>query len=214
MRPAPKIRPPILAKELDAIEIKRLDGLELDQCRVEGCALAGETGERIRFDGVRIVAGVLTETKLEILSFVDVLCERCDFSMVEWQKAKLTRVELRGSRVTGAKVLQGEFDNVRFVDCHLEYASFPGARFRSVSFEQCRLKEADFSGADLSGTMFTECDLDGVDFTRAKLQGADVSASMFREIRVGAGDVRGLVVSREQATAFSRLFGLVIGDES
>jgi hypothetical protein len=143
MRPASKIRPPILAKELDAIEIKRLDGFELDQCPSKGCALANETGERFRFDGVRIVAGVLRETKLEILSFVDVLCERCDFSMIDWPKAKLTRVELRGSRVAGAKVLRGEFDNVRFVDCHLEYASFPEARFRSVSFEQCRLKEAE-----------------------------------------------------------------------
>jgi uncharacterized protein YjbI with pentapeptide repeats len=210
MPPAHKIRPPILSKELAAVEIEHLDGLELDQCRIEGCAMPRESGERVRFDGVRIVAGVFVETKVELLSWVDVLCERCDLSMIDWPKAKLTRVELQATRATGAKVLQGEFDNVRFVDCQLEYASFPAARFRSVSFERCRLKEADFSGADLSFVMFTACDLDGVDFTRAKLQGADVSASTFREIRVGAGDVRGLVVSREQATALSRLLGLVI----
>jgi uncharacterized protein YjbI with pentapeptide repeats len=210
MRPTHKIRPPILAKELAAVEIERIDGLELDQCRIEGCAMSKETGERVRFDGVHIVAGALVETKFELLSWVDVLCERCDLSMIDWPKAKLTRVELHSTRATGAKVLQGEFDDVRFVDCHLEYASFPAARFRGVSFERCRLKEADFSGADLSGVIFTECDLDGVDFTRAKLQGADVSASTFHEVRVGAGDVRGLVVSREQATALSRLLGLVI----
>jgi uncharacterized protein YjbI with pentapeptide repeats len=213
MRPARNIRPPILSNELDTAIIERLDGLELDQCRVERCALAKETGERVHFDGVQVVAAVLTESKLHFVSWIDVLCERCDLSIIDWPKAKLTRVELRGCRVTGAKVLEGEFDNVRFVDCHLEYASFPAARFRQVSFEQCRLKEADFSGADLAGTMFTECDLDGVDFCRAKLQGADISASTFREIEVGAGDVRGLVVSREQATGLSRLLGLVIRDD-
>jgi hypothetical protein len=58
MRPIPKIRPPILGKALDVIEIEQLDGLELNGCRIEGCALSNETGERVRFDGVHVVAGV------------------------------------------------------------------------------------------------------------------------------------------------------------
>jgi uncharacterized protein YjbI with pentapeptide repeats len=207
------IRPPILAKELETVAIEHLDGLELDQCRVEACALAQETGEKIRFDGVRIVGGALTETKLDSIGWIDVLCERCDLSMIEWTNAKFTRVEMRDCRITGAKVLRGEFDNVRFVDCHLEYASFSAAKFRQVSFEQCRLKEAEFSGADLSGTAFKGCDLQGIDFTRAKLQGADISASTLREFRVGAGDVRGLIVNRAQALAITQLFGIVLAED-
>jgi hypothetical protein len=40
-----------------------------------------------------------------------------------------------------------------------------------------------------------------------------VSTSSLSEVRVGAGDVRGLVVNREQATVLSQLFGLVLCDE-
>jgi uncharacterized protein YjbI with pentapeptide repeats len=82
-----------------------------------------------------------------------------------------------------------------------------------VSFEACRLKEADFTGADLAGTSFVRCDLSGTDFSGAKLRGADMSTSTLGEIRVGAGDVRGLVVNREQAAMLSRLLGLVLRDE-
>ena len=211
-RTAPTIRPPILAKVLEAATVDRLDELELEQCRLEEAAFASETGERVRFDGVHVVGGSLAETKLEFVTWVDVLCERCDLSMIDWPKAKLTRVEFRNCRATGAKVLEGQFEDVRFVDCHLEYATFPAARFAKVAFVRCRLKDADFSGADLSNAQFTECDLQTIDFTRAKLQGTDISGSEFREIRVGAGDVRGLVVNREQAVALSRLFGIVIRD--
>ena len=58
-----------------------------------------------------------------------------------------------------------------------------------------------------------KCDLSGGDFTGAKLHGADVSSSSLGEVRVGAGDVRGLVVNREQAAALSRLFGLVVRED-
>ncbi len=213
MRPTKKsIRPPVLPKQLTVARPSSLDGVELEQCRLDTCALSRQAGERVRFDGVHVVGGALSETKLAQLTWLDVVCERCDLSMIDWPRAKLTRVELRGCRVTGARLALAELDDVRLVDCHLDYASFSEARLRQVSFEKCRLKEADFTGADLAGTAFTECAMEGVDLTRAKLHGADVSTSTLGQVRVGAGDVRGLIVNREQAAALSQLFGLVLRD--
>lgn len=36
--------------------------------------------------------------------------------------------------------------------------------------------------------------------------------SSLSQVRLGAGDVRGLVVSREQAVVIARLFGIVLQD--
>jgi uncharacterized protein YjbI with pentapeptide repeats len=214
MRPAKKaVRAPILPNELEPRELMNIDGAEIEQCRLEGRTFANQAGERVRFDAVKILGGTLAATKLTHLTWLDVLCERCDLSMIEWPGAKLTRAVIRECRITGAKLHEGELDNVRFVDCQLDYASFSEARFRHASFEGCQLKEADFSRADLAGTSFVRCDLKGADFSGGKLHGADVSASSLSEIRVGAGDVRGLVVNREQATVLSQLFGLVLRDE-
>ena len=188
MRPPPKkaLRAPILPAALEPQELTRIDGAELESCRLDACALANQSGDRARFDGVRIVGGTLSATKLTHLTWVDVLCEKCDLSMIEWHEAKLTRVEFRECRVTGAKLATGELDHVRFVECQLDYASFSEARLRESSFEGCQLREADFTRADLTGTSLLRCDLKGADFGGAKLSRVDVSTSSLNEIRIGA----------------------------
>jgi uncharacterized protein YjbI with pentapeptide repeats len=203
---------PKLPKELEPHALASIDGAELEQCRLEACVLAGQAGKNVRFDGVQVVGGSLSATKLAHVTWLDVLVERCDLSMIDWTGSKLTRVEARACRITGATLAESEFDHVRFVECQLDYASFVGARFGRVTFEACQMKEVDFSGADLTGASFLQCDLQGADLTGAKLAGADVSSSSLRQVRVGAGDVRGLVVSREQAVALAQLFGLVVRD--
>lgn len=211
--PAKALRAPVLPKHLEPRVIAKLAAGDLiEQCRIDGCALAEIVAERVRFDGVRLVGGTLGASKLAHLAWLDVACERCDLSMIVWPGAKLTRIEVRGSRMTGAKLVEGQLESVRFVDCHLDYATFTDTRFRQVSFESCRLEEADFRGADLTGTSFVNCELRGADFGRAKLQGADVSTSRCSDIRIAPGDVRGLVVNREQAAVLATLFGLVVRD--
>ena len=205
-------RPPLLPKGLPSKVLEDLDGADLDRCLLEACDLAGKHAENVRFDAVHIVGGSLSETHVAELRWLDVLCERCDLSLIEWPEATWTRVEMRDGRLSGAKLIGGELDHVRFIECQLDYATFSGTRFRQVSFERCRLPEVAFIGADLAGTAFIDCDLRGVDFTQAKLQGADVRSSRLNEVRAGAGDVRGLVVNKEQASALAQLFGLVVRD--
>lgn len=203
-------RAPILPNALEPAVLANLDDVDLDRSRLEGCALAGERGDRVRFDAVRVAGGTVRESKVTRLSWLDVLCERCDLSMIEWPEAQWTRVEFRDCRLTGAKIEEAELDEVRFVECQLDYASFAGTRLKRVAFERCRLHEATFTSADLSGALFAQCHFEGVDLIGAKLQGADVSTSTLRGVRAGPGDVRGLIVNREQATVLSQLFGLVI----
>jgi uncharacterized protein YjbI with pentapeptide repeats len=212
MRPPSKaLKPPVLPRHLEARTLTTLDGLDaLEQCRLDACSLAEQRADHLRFDGVMIVGGSLSATRLGQLSWLDVACERCDLSMIAWPGARLTRVEVRGCRATGASLLEGRLESVRFVDCQLDYASFVDASFHQVTFEACRLKEADFRGANLAGVSFVKCDLERADLGGARLEGADVSASDIDGIRVGAADVRGLAVSREQAVALVKLFGLVV----
>jgi uncharacterized protein YjbI with pentapeptide repeats len=215
MRPAPLkvVRAPRLSKHLDARAVTRLESGELvENCRLDNCTLSREEAQSVRFDGVHIVAGALDETKLASLMWLDVTCERCNLSMVDWRASKLTRVLVRGCRITGGKFAECALDSVRFVDCQIDYVSFEAASFRQVIFESCQLREADFHGADLAGTSFEQCDLKGAEFSRAKLQGVDISSSTLGGITVGQSDVRGLIVSRAQASEFAKLFGLVVRD--
>jgi uncharacterized protein YjbI with pentapeptide repeats len=207
------IRPPTLPAHL---EPRTLTSLEvqgvIEECRLDASALTRTKASSVRFDGVHMVGVALDESELPNLTWQDVVCERCNLSMVNWRGGKLNRAVVRGCRLTGGKLVEGQLQSVRFVDCHLDYASFADTRFRHVVFESCKLREVSFRGADLTGTGFVECDLTGADFAGAKLQGADVTSSKLDGITVGAGEVRGLIVSRQQAADLARLFGLVVRD--
>ena len=213
MRPAPPkaIRAPTLPTHPEPRVVAQLDPRAVvAACRLDACSLSAAKAPSATFDGVHLAGGTLDGSQLVDLTWLDVLCERCDLSMIEWRGAKLTRVVVRGCRVTGGKLVEGELESVRFVDCHMDYVSFADTRFRHVSFESCQLREADFHGADLAGTSFVACELRGADFGRAKLAGADISASEAVGITVSPADVGGLVVSPAQAVELAKLFGVVV----
>lgn len=194
------------------MRIDELDGAELEGGALERCDFRGQTAERVRFDEVRVVAGEFAETKVAHLVWTDVACERSDFSMAAWREPKLTRVTLKDCRLTGARLEGADLDQVTFVGCQLDYASFSGARLRRVRFERCKLHETDFGGAKLGGTVFDGCDIVGADFVGASLEGADIRTSTVRDVRLTAREVKGLVVTRDQAAALAALFGLVVRD--
>jgi hypothetical protein len=66
-----KLRQPILSRELAPTELATLDGADLERVRVDGCALAKQRGDRVRFEGVRLVGGELSESKVAALAWID-----------------------------------------------------------------------------------------------------------------------------------------------
>lgn len=207
-----KQRAPILSYDLELAELAHLDHADLDSVHVEGSSVAQQTGERVRFNTVRIVNTDLSETKAAGLWWLDVECVRSQLALAEWPQAKLARVVLGQSRATGLRLEGAELQDVRIVGCQLDYASFRGAKLVRVTFEQCRLRDADFGGADVTGTIFSDCDLQGVSFVGTKLTGADIRSCSGGDIRIEPHDVRGLIVNRQQAAAFAALLGLVVRD--
>jgi uncharacterized protein YjbI with pentapeptide repeats len=206
------VKPPVLAKTLPDAQLDALDGAELEGLRIESCELAKARASQVRFEGVALVGGTMSESHVDALSWMDVRCERLDVSLAEWPRANLTRIELLACRATGLKLVDARIEDARFVDCHLDYAIFSGARLRRVVFERCRFRDADFGGADLTGTVFSGCELASVEFAGAKLDGADIRTSTVHDVRVTARDVRGLVVTRDQAATLAQLLGLVVHD--
>ena len=65
-------------------------------------------------------------------------------------------------------------------------------RFEAVAFDMCSLVEAEFS--------------------RTSLKGIDLTSSRLEGLRLGVGDLRGVIVSSVQALDLTRYLGLVVKD--
>lgn len=81
---------------------------------------------------------------------------------------------------------------------------------QGVRFEQCDLQGAYFNGSNLSGTRFAGSDLTGADFSGAVLTGCDFRRATIQDIRVAPEQLRGVIVTSDQALYLARLFGLDI----
>ena len=64
-----------------------------------------------------------------------------------------------------------------------------------------------------SKTIFDSCDLTEADFSQADITGSDLRRSRIEGIRIGPEQLRGVIVTHDQALYLAGLLGLVIQDE-
>ncbi len=126
--------------------------VDVEACVFTTCALAG--------------------SRIAKLSVSDTVLERCDLANVDVTEAAFSRVEVIGSRLTGARFGSASLRHVLFADCVADISSFRFATGLALEFVDCGLQGADFSSADLRGATFRGCDLTGVDFSLAQAGGA------------------------------------------
>ena len=166
----------------------------------------------VLFEQVHCWHDVFLQACFTGIRLFDCLMERCDFSAVDWEKARLRRVEFLGCRLLGTDMVEATFDDVAFNGCTADGAMFGLAKFKSVRFERCRLRGATFEGADLSGVVFHECDLAQADLRGAKLYETDFSASKIDGLILSPNDLQGAIISPQQAVQVVELLGITVKD--
>jgi uncharacterized protein YjbI with pentapeptide repeats len=199
----PKTLPPI-----DPAEVK-------DPCDLAGGSLtsADYTGQTLTnplFDQIRLRRVTLTRAHWVSARLFDCRLESCDLSGAKFEKTRLRRIELDGSRLLGLDLTEAAIEDGLFKECNAEGSLWYGVRFHCVRFVKCNLRRATFEGADLSGIVFSECDLSGANLQGTKMAGADLRSSILDGMQVGPLDLRGAIISPEQAAQVVGLIGVIV----
>lgn len=186
----------------EAVADWRFCGLELS-----GGSLRDMRFERCEFSGCRFTGADLSRA-----TFLDTVFKNCDFSAVRGESVYFCRCCWQGIKAMGAI-----FTDCRLVHMVLENCTLVGANLTGASIEQAR-----FSGSDFSESYFSECrhkaltvnedtfvktsffgtPLAGLDFTTSRFEGVTVSDS--------GAELRGAVVTVEQAADLARVLGVVV----
>lgn len=122
------------------------------------------------------------------------------------------RVELNGCKAVGANFSETGWRDAYWRDCRLSDAVFDRARLRRVmvlgcdltgaSFCDCQWKNWTLEHTALRSTRFLHTPLMGLDLTGCELDGLAVSDTN--------AELRGAVVTMEQAAMLAKRLGLVI----
>jgi uncharacterized protein YjbI with pentapeptide repeats len=129
-------------------------------------------------------------TPLRRFSLLDCRFERCDLAGLEARDASWTRVEITGSRLTGADLAGARLQDVAFRDCRLDLAWLSGAKLERVTFERCDLREADLQQARLHDVRLLGCDLSAAMLADADCSRTELRDGTYEDLR-GIGGLKG-----------------------
>ncbi len=175
-----------------------LTAAELELFRLEGADLSERDASRLHVAESRLVHVDLSGCVLQDAKFHDVIVDEGSWANVRAEGLSLRRGRLEQVRLTGASLARAEIQDVTFVDCRIDLASFRFAKLERVRFESCRLDEVDFYDAQLASVVFTECSLisatwSGATLTRSEIRGCDLAGARnperLRGVRMPWADV-------------------------
>ena len=141
--------------------------------------------------------------------------EGCRFIGCAMDRSWLNRVDMRDCSAPGMSLLQARLAQVSALSTDLSYANLSETLIDRLSLGNCKLREAALQRAKLKRVRWDACDLTRIDVFGTPLAGIDVSGCAFAA-PVLSGDfheLRGAVVSVEQALDVARLLGVRIAEE-
>src|SRR5487761_1571203 len=197
-----------------AMEPATVEGLNGDECFerkiIDGAPLSAAAARGVVFDTCVIRRAALDGSKLARLRIVDARVEKPNLANSDWTKARLSRVEITGSRLTGLILSEAELRDVVVAGCKSDFLRCGLAKLTSVKFEDCILCDADFQDANLEFVTFAGCDLSLAEFTRAKLREIDLSGAKIDGLGIEPGQLRGVTIDASQAMFVIALLGIEI----
>jgi uncharacterized protein YjbI with pentapeptide repeats len=136
--------------------------------------------------------------------------EHCDFSNAVFSEAVVHRAEFINCKMLGTNFTESVFRNAYFKDCKCDYAFFSFANFKQAKFENCNMFQSDFQRAVFTKFAFSKCNLAASQFSGASFRGLDISDCGIEGIIAGPLDLKGAIISAEQAVLLAGTFGLEV----
>lgn len=172
------------------------DDAVLTGVRLTDVDLSGTAAHLVDLAECRWERSSLADATLTKLGATDQELDDCDLALLTAPDASLTRLHLRGCRMSGLGLTGATLQQVQVDDGVADFSVWRFAQLTQVRFEQCRLAHADFTGAKLDRVVFWGCDL-----TEAEFHQVEVSSAWFIDCVLSAAT--GLAALRGATLAYS-----------
>ena len=183
-----------------------------------GRDVSGESHTRITFvdldlteaqnRGATFTECVFRRAQFNVSVHVDAAFVNCTFVNCSFFDARFTDCKFVGSMFDRCT-----YDVMQVAGGNWSHVGMPGADLRRASFRGTRLREADLTGVRLQGSSVRDVDLSGAWLHGAKLSGCDLRGSDLSALEPNTVELRGAIVTFEQALVAAAALGLDVRPE-
>lgn len=154
----------------------------------------------------------LRESKCIKGSFWDCTFDHCDFSNVDFSECRFHQCRFQNCKLVGSNLAEASLYRTQLVDCHCAYANFSYAKIKYVDMQTCNLQESDWNQVKPQAWTMEHCTLTRTSFFHTPLKGMDLRTCELRGIRVAMEDLKGAIISPEQAIDLIAYLGVEVKD--
>ena len=139
---------------------------------------------------------------------------RCDLSNARAQGVYLNRCAFESCKLLGADLRRCVVKECSFQDVVMPYANLDEGNLQIVRMEDCDLANASLAALKHKDWTLERCKLADTSFFRTPLKGQDLRSCQIQSLSVSDNfhELRGALVTPEQAVVLSRLLGLDVRD--
>ncbi len=195
----------LLAEDEEPISNTVISDLELSEINAHEA-----TFDTVVFRDCTFDTAIFSGCTLRDVRFINCRFIRCFFD-----RAWLSRVDFIDCSAPGISLLQTRLAHVTARNTDFSYANLSETSIDQLRLSSCRLVEAAMQLAKIKRISLEGCDLTRLDVYRTPLTGIDLSDCTFVAPTLSQDyhELRGAIVSPDQALDLSRLLGIRIADD-
>ena len=102
------------------------------------------------------------------------------------------------------------FEDVCFKSCNFKNAIFDDSSLKKVKIDECNFKYASCINLKLLNTYMLNSDFSLCNFSNTSLKNIDFTTSVLDGITLYPNDLKGVILTQNQALEFIKLLGIII----
>lgn len=162
------------------------------------------------FDQSKLTAAALTASTLPASRWTDCIIESADLSGATWIDARLIRVTITNTKLTGFDARGSTLRDVHFKECKAPDMLLAESTFDRVRFDHCNLTSLDLTGAIITSLAINHCDARMLRLVDAKIQHLDLRDSLIEGIALNPAQLKSITITPTQAPALIQALGAQI----
>jgi uncharacterized protein YjbI with pentapeptide repeats len=164
----------------------------------------------IVFDQSKLTNTALMTSTLPSSRWTDCAIETADLSSATWIDARLIRVTITNTKLTGFDARGAELRDVHYKECKAPDMLLTETKLTRVRFDHCQLTSLDLSGATIHSLAINHCDARNLRLIDAKIDHLDLRDSLIESIAISPNQLRHITITPSQAPALARALGVNI----
>ena len=172
------------------------------------------SADRIRIDSVKFKNCEFQQTDFSDSEWLDCQLEKCHFLNNDFTSSVFYRTTFEKCQLMGVDFSNNQWKNTLVTNSKADYINPSGSKIENSQFEKSSLIGSYFQDVTIKKSLkFLHCELDKTDFLGTSLLGVNISSSYFETMNVTTDQVRGCIISPQQAIAFVSLLGVKINND-